>query len=70
MTYYTIIPEEWLSLEQANMDYHSVFNKDGVPFVGERLPDGTIRIQRIISTEPNHYLSTSLSPGNIIYNPE
>ncbi|WP_455660742.1 YlzJ-like family protein [Pradoshia sp.] len=68
MTYYTIIPEEWLSNDQPNMDYHYVYNKNGVPFVGERLPDGSIRVQRIISTEPNDYLSTSLSPGNIIYN--
>ncbi len=68
MTYYTIIPEEWLSYDQSNMDYHYVYSKNGVPFVGERLPDGSIRVQRIISTEPNDYLSTSLSPGNIIYN--
>ena len=70
MTYYTIIPEEWMSFDQANKEYHYVYNKGGVPFVGERLPDGSIRVQRIISTEPNDYLSTSLSPGNIIYNLE
>ena len=70
MTYYTIIPEELLSMDQPNVDYHSVFNKGGVPFVGERLPDGSVRVHRIISTEPNDYLSTSLSPGNIIYHPE
>ena len=70
MSYYTIVPEEWLTMDLMNADYHSVFNKNGVPFLGERLSDGTIRVQRIISTEPNDYLSTSLSPGNIIYNPE
>lgn len=68
MTYYTILPFENLVNEDLNQEGPEMFKKDGIPFIGERLPNGAVKVNRIISTDPNDYLSETLAPGAVIIN--
>lgn len=70
MTYYTIMPLETLVNEDLNQYSLEMFKKDGVSFIGERLPNGAVKVNRIISTDPNDYLSETLAPGAVIINLE
>lgn len=66
MTYYTILPFETLVNDEFNQVGPEMFKKDGIPFIGERLPNGAVKVNRIISTDPNDYLSEVLAPGSVI----
>ena len=70
MTYYTIIPIETLVQDELYQGFQEMFKKDGIPFIGERLPNGAVKVNRIISTDPNDYLSKAIAPGAVINNLE
>ena len=68
MTYYTIMPLDALVDIELEQSFQEMFTKDGIPFVGERLSNGAVKVNRIISTEPNDYLSKAIVPGVVINN--
>ena len=70
MTYYTIMPLETLVHDEIYQGGQEMLKKDGIPFMGERLPNGAVKVHRIISTDPNDYLSEALTPGAVINNLE
>lgn len=71
MTIYTIMPEEIIFHDVEHQIFNEqLFRKNGISFLGERLNNGSVKVNRIMSTNPNDYLSTSVSPGAIINNPE
>ena len=72
MTYYTVLPLEIMLQDEIYQGSQSqeMFKKDGIQFIGERLPNGAVKVNRIISTDPNDYLSEILAPGAVINNLE
>lgn len=68
MTFYTIMPLDTLVYEELYQASQEIFKVDGIPFIGERLPNGAVKVNRIISTDPNDYLSETLAPGAVINN--
>ena len=70
MTYYTIMPTDTFVDVEMERNFHETFTKNGIPFVGERLSNGAVKVNRIISTDPNDYLSTAIVPGVVINNLE
>ena len=70
MTYYTIMPLDTSMDVELTQSFQEMFTKDGIPFVGERLSNGAVKVNRIISTDPNDYLSKAIVPGVIINNLE
>jgi hypothetical protein len=70
MTYYTITPPETLVPNEIYQGNLEMFNKAGIPFIGERLSNGAVKVSRIISTDPNDYMSGIITPGAVINNLE
>ena len=70
MTYYTILPLDTLMYDEIYQGSQEMFKKDGISFMGERLANGAVKVNRIISTDPNDYLSDSVAPGTVINNLE
>ena len=70
MTYYTIMPFDNMIFDELDQGRQEMFTKGGIPFIGERLPNGAVKVNRIISTDPNDYLSKAIAPGALINNLE
>ncbi|WP_163103296.1 YlzJ-like family protein [Peribacillus alkalitolerans] len=67
MILYTIMPlESVYPTQQSEYERYVSIQYNGITVVGERNTDQTFLVNRIISTDPNHYLDTTLYPGSII----
>lgn len=63
MTYWTVAPEEWLVETDDAPRSLMEMSVGRAHVVLERAPDGTARVQRILSTDPADYLRPELQPG-------
>lgn len=69
MTIYTIVPLELIYIpEDESLLETSLFTKNGITFIGEKLPTGSVIVNRLVSTNPNDYMQDEIVPGNIILN--
>ncbi|WP_108669636.1 YlzJ-like family protein [Peribacillus acanthi] len=67
MILYTIMPlENVYPIEQSEYEKYVSIQYNGITVFGERNSDQTFLVNRIISTDPKHYLDTTLLPGSII----
>lgn len=64
---YTIMPPELIIKHFAlrKKKSHEIMNINGVILEGERNGD-YFKIHRVISSDPNTYLNTNISPGNVL----
>lgn len=67
MTLYTIVPEEYIfpGNPEAHTNIHFL-NYGGVPVIAEQSDQYSFRVERIVSTDPAHFLVKGLEPGSII----
>lgn len=65
MLYYTIIPGEWLFAETSTAGARSLLEvrRGGVTMLVVPTAHGTGRVERLVSTEPLHFLDPSYQPG-------
>jgi len=68
MVIYTPMPPE-VVLSQEPLDTLEERDVCGVRLLVRPLPGGGCRIERILSTDPNVFLNTDLTPGNVIRDP-
>lgn len=67
MILHTTIPEQLIfSNEEIKESKEMMVNYRGIPIVVERMNHDQMKICRILSTNPNDYLQTELTPGTII----
>ncbi|SFC08399.1 YlzJ-like protein [Bacillus sp. OV322] len=67
MTLYTILPPEQVFPHAAEA-FHNIHNYsyDGIPILIEQQSPTSFRVQRIISTDPAHYLVHAIQPGSYL----
>lgn len=67
MIIYSPVPAEMIWQNQLQADYKLVDQViSGVPVQVMVCKDGTARVERILSTDPQDYLKTELQPGQLI----
>ena len=67
MTFYTIVPTDEIfpiSMKRLTNYFEIMYN--GVPFMVEHDGGSTLRVDRILSTNPADYLQGDIQPGSII----
>jgi hypothetical protein len=67
MILYTMMPQE-LIYPTNEMDYGNqmLIQYNGVPLLVEQTDDHMYQVVRVMSSDPNHYLDNSCSPGTKI----
>jgi hypothetical protein len=67
MILYTMMPQE-LIYPTNEMDYGNqmLIQYNGVPLLVEQTDDHMYQVVRVMSSDPNHYLENSCSPGTKI----
>lgn len=68
MILHTIVPQELIfqsSVEQSGEMAEMIFY-DGIPLVVESVDGSSYRINKILSTDPNHFLRADIVPGQVI----
>ncbi|MGE8079097.1 YlzJ-like family protein [Peribacillus loiseleuriae] len=67
MTLYTIVPEEYIfpGHPEAHANIHFL-NFDGIPIIAEQSDHYSFRVERIVSTDPAHFLVEGIEPGSIL----
>lgn len=67
MILYTISPYEHIFPEQLEtLENYKTITYNGIPVVVECQNQTSLRIDRIMSTDPAHYLDQNIQPGTII----
>lgn len=66
MVHYTIIPSEELFLGDEEPPALIAAAVSGVPVLVAPLGDGLARIERLLSTDPNHFLDPRFQPGTLV----
>ncbi len=65
MILYTVVPPELVWEEEAERRFVEV-RVGGVLLLAEPLDGTTGRIERILSTDPGHFLDPALQPGSTV----
>lgn len=65
MILYTVVPPELLWEEEAERRFVEV-RVGGVLVLAEPQGGSTGRVERVLSTDPGHFLNPSLQPGSIV----
>lgn len=67
MIIYSPLPEEVI-FQNQNQDEYKLINQvwNGIPVQIMVTKDGTARIERILSTDPQDYLNADLQPGQVL----
>jgi len=63
---YTVVPPEELFLDEGDPPALIEGAVGGVPVLVAPLGDGLARIERLLSTDPGHFLDPRLQPGSIV----
>ncbi len=66
MIHYTSIPIEVIAKGQNMIKAPVVMMIEGVPCEGRVRNDGTVELERLLSTNPMDYMKKSFAPGNIL----
>jgi cyanophycinase-like exopeptidase len=66
MIHYCSIPQELIYYNEKDYAKQSVIDMNGVSLVVEQVGGDQCRIVRLLSTDPNHYLDSKLSPGQML----
>lgn len=64
---WTIAPIESLTEGESRSEQEEILYHKGVMLSAAREASGGYRVRRILSTEPNDYLSAELMPNRIIW---
>lgn len=66
MIYYSVVPtDEIFAEEETERSYiHTAVN--GCPVIVEPLGNGRGRIERVVSTDPSHYMTAGIQPGQVV----
>ncbi|KAB7668694.1 YlzJ-like family protein [Bacillus sp. B1-b2] len=67
MIMYTMMPEELIfPYSQETFEQQQVINYNGIPLLVARTETSEYEVIRILSTDPNHFLSSQFQPGSKI----
>jgi hypothetical protein len=67
MILYTTMPEELIFPTEANQyENHQLIEMNGVSMVVEKNEAGEYQILRLLSTDPQHFLSEEYMPGKMV----
>ncbi len=67
MILHTILPQELIfGSEMMECKEEYLFSVDGIPVLCEPVNSFEMRITKLLSTDPNHYLQSNLYPGAIL----
>ncbi|WP_147532188.1 YlzJ-like family protein [Bacillus marasmi] len=64
MILYTMMPHELVFPEQAQTEPGQMLvTYEGIPVMVEKTAEQDLRVVRILSTDPQHYLNDKITPG-------
>lgn len=66
MILYTVVPPEELFDDDDELTVPIVAAVNGTPALVTPLGEGKARIERLLSTDPDHFLDPALQPGVIV----
>lgn len=66
MVLYTIVPPEELFDEEDEPVASVKAMVNGTPVLVTPIGEGKGRIERLLSTDPNHFLDPTYQPGNVV----
>jgi hypothetical protein len=67
MILYTIMPQEWMfPVEDSAYQNQQLVTYNGVSMIVEKNENNEVKIVRLLSSDPQHYLSDQYLPGSLI----
>ena len=66
MILHTTLPQELIFAEGFQEKKEYVFSVDGIPALCEVLEGFEVRVLKLLSTDPNHFLQTRIVPGAVL----
>lgn len=65
MIFYTVLPVEDVFEDEEERQFVSA-SIGGCPVLVESLGEGRGRVERVLSTDPSHYMTPGVQPGSIV----